>query len=55
MVEDVVDDVPPLTCCARPRSGIRGSVVVHGRVTDVLDVPALLAAAGLTRRVGVAA
>jgi two-component system chemotaxis sensor kinase CheA len=40
IVEDHLDLAPP------SRAGVLGTVVVHGRVTEVLDLPAALAAAG---------
>jgi two-component system chemotaxis sensor kinase CheA len=44
-IQDIVDE--RLELAPASRSCVLGSVVVHGRVTEVIDLPAVLNAAGI--------
>ncbi|MPY95588.1 MAG: histidine kinase, partial [Acidimicrobiia bacterium] len=44
-IQDIVEERLELAPASRP--GVLGSVVVHGRVTEVIDLPAVLSAAGV--------
>jgi hypothetical protein len=46
-IVDIIEEGQVRLECAGSRAGVRGRAIIQGRVTEVLDVPSLVASNGL--------